>query len=475
MKARWFGWFGQGGVGVAAALAALVMAGVCGCGEPSADELVRQGLADLKRGAVEQGAEELERALSLGGSAVEGAHGAEVWNWLGLARWELGDREGAKEAFGRSIEAAPGGFAANYNLGSLWLEEGHMEMGIPLLRTAADLDPKDVRSLLAIGDYTTHQGRLDLAKRWYGAARKRDARNPAVVTGLGRVALLEGEMAQAETYFMQALELSKGYGPALYNLGVLHSLEAGGGEEAAEYFRRYLESEPKGERADVAAERLGGKSVEQTSFEMRRGGGGDGGAQGGEGAQPKKPREGFVEIWKQAVERKSAGDTAGAAELAARAVELAGEASSNEAAMGVVRRALAEYPGSAGVQVAAGAFWERKGNLAGAQEAYRKAQMLEPQNSTALESLARVASAREEYDTAVMALRQLLAAEPKNANALWTLADLYGDKLGMTGKGIATYREFERECSTDPRAQEVEAKIRQLEAEENALPPLEGE
>ena len=101
-------------------------------------------------------------------------------------------------------------------------------------------------------------------------------------------------------------------------------------------------------------------------------------------------------------------------------------------------------------------------------------QKLEPQNSTALESLARVATAREEYDTAVMALRQLLAAEPKNANALWALADLYGDKLGMTGKGMATYREFERECSTDPRAQ-VEEKIRSLEAAEAELPPLEAE
>ncbi|MBP1589376.1 MAG: tetratricopeptide repeat protein [Kiritimatiellae bacterium] len=462
------------GAAAMAVAAVVASAGLCGCGEPTAEELVKQGVEDLRRGAVSTGVESLEKAVALGGPAVERTQGAEVWNWIGLARWALGDREGAKAAFQTSIEAVPGGFAANYNLGMLWLEEGRMEEGIPLLKTAKDLDPSDVLSLLAIGDYTTRQGRLDLAKRMYEAAKKRDARNPAVLTGLGRVALLGGEKAQAETYFMEALEMDKGYGPALYDLGVLHSLEEGSGEEAAEYFRRYLEAEPGGVRAEVAAERLGGKVVEQVSFRTAGGGEGGGGVNVS-GAAGGARKESMVDLWKRAKERKAEGDTAGAAELAARAVELAGEDAGSEVSMEVVRRALAEYPAAAGVQVAAGMFWEKKGNLAGAQEAYRKAQKLEPQNSTALESLARVATAREEYDTAVMALRQLLAAEPKNANALWALADLYGDKLGMTGKGMATYREFERECSTDPRAQEVEEKIRSLEAAEAELPPLEAE
>ena len=187
------------GAAAMAVAAVVASAGLCGCGEPTAEELVKQGVEDLRRGAVSTGVESLEKAVSLGGPAVEGTQGAEVWNWIGLARWALGDREGAKAAFQTSIEAVPGGFAANYNLGMLWLEEGRMEEGIPLLKTAKDLDPSDVLSLLAIGDYTTRQGRLDLAKRMYEAAKKRDARNPAVLTGLGRVALLGGEKAQAET------------------------------------------------------------------------------------------------------------------------------------------------------------------------------------------------------------------------------------------------------------------------------------
>ena len=469
-----FGRLGILGMGLVCAATAVVLVG---CGEPTAEQWIARGTADLQRGAVATGVEELDKGLALGGNAAGGTGGAAAWNWLGLGRWSLGDREGAKAAFEASIAAAPGGFEANYNLGLLWLEEGRMEKGIPLLKKAADLKPDDVLALLAIGDYTTRQGRWDLARRMYGVAQKRDGRNPAVETGLGRVALLEGDLARAEDCFMKALELEKGYGPALYNLGVMHTLKGGNGEEASQYFRRYLETEPEGERAQVAADRLGGAVVEQSSFGQASGKGSVAGGKGQPAAAASRQAnaETSEAVWKQSAERKSAGDSAGAAELAARAVELAADEGESEAALAVVRRALAEYAGMAGVQVAAGAFWEKRGNVAGAEEAYKKAQALEPGNSTALAALARVAAGREEYDLAVMALKQLLAAEPKNADALWALADLYGDKLGMTGKGIATYREFERVCSTDPRVREVEAKVKALADAEAVLPPMDEE
>lgn len=440
---------------------------LCGCGDPSARDWSERGLEDLRRGAVRDGAAALEKAVANEDATLDDAELPALWNWLGLARWQNGNRDGAKAAFEACIGRAPDHFAATYNLGTLWLEEGNMAKGIPLLRTAAGLDPADTSALLAIAEFTTRQGRWDFSRRTYLVARKRDPRNPAIATGLGRVALLSGDMAQAETAFMEALELEKNYPPALYNLGVMHAMAQGHGEQAAEYFRRYLEAAPDGPRAEAANQRLGGATIAQASFGQAAGAAAPGGAP----AAP--PPENATDVWKAAAARKSVGDTAGAAELAARAVELAAEGASPDGGAEIVRRALAEYANAAGVQLAAGTFWEGRRNLDGAQAAYQRAQAIEPQNTTALAALARVAAEREEYDTAVMALRQLLAADPRNADALWTLADLYGDKLGMTGKGIAAYRDFERECSTDPRVRDVEARIQALAEAEAALPPMD--
>jgi hypothetical protein len=53
-------------------------------------------------------------------------------------------------------------------------------------------------------------------------------------------------------------------------------------------------------------------------------------------------------------------------------------------------------------------------------------------------------------DVAVISLRKLVQLEPGNADALWELAETYGDKHGMTGKGTAAYRDFERLFPSDP-------------------------
>ena len=85
-------------------------------------------------------------------------------------------------------------------------------------------------------------------------------------------------------------------------------------------------------------------------------------------------------------------------------------------------------------------------------------------------TLARASAALAEYDTAVISLRQLTQLEPGNADALWELAETYGDKLGMTGKGIAAFRDFERRFPSDPRLAEVEGRVKALEAAAVPLP-----
>ena len=430
--------------------AALLLAG---CGQTTPEKEYQAGLALLKKGDLAAGKARLEAALE---RKPEAAFAAEAQNWLGLANWEMGLTQEAVENFEGASKLNPAAFEPVYNLGCLALEGGDMSRGISLLRRAADLDLKDTRALLRIGDWTTRNGRWDLARRMYFESQKREPQSAAAATGLGRIALLENNLAQAETFFMQALEMSKDYAPALYNLGVLHAQMEGHGEQASEYFRQYLQVAPQGERAAAASERVGGKILEQTSFR----------AQG-----PTAPKMTAGVLWTQAREALDAGDKEAAYAQTLRALELARGGGDSAQTGEILKRALEVFGDRAPIQLEAGEHWMRQNQPREAQAALLRAQALDPENPMVLLDLARASAALEEYDTTVISLRKLVQIEPGNADALWTLAETYGDKLGMTGKGVAAFRDFERRFPSDPRVADVSARVQALEAAAAPLPP----
>lgn len=437
----------------AGALSALLLA--AGCGQATPEKEFQAGVAALRQGDLQEGKARLESAVE---RAPQGAFAAEAQNWLGLANWEMESPAEAMAHFEYASKLNPAAFGPVYNLGCLALEQGDMSRGLSLLRRASDLDAKDTRALLQIGDWTTRNGRLDLARRMYFEAQKREAQSAAAATGLGRIALLEGNLGQAETFFMQALEMKKDYPPALYNLGVLHAQTPGHIEQANEYFRQYLQAAPQGVRAKAASDRIGGKTFEQTSFKP---------------AAPAQPKMTAGLLWTQAQEALDAGRQEDAYLQAMRAVNLARDGGDAAQAGEILRRALELFGDRAEMQLEAGEHWMAQGQTRDAQAALLKAQALAPENPMVLLELARASAALEEYDVAVVSLRKLVQLEPGNPDALWTLAETYGDKLGMAAKGSAAYRDFERLFPSDSRAAEVAARVKALEEAAAALPPPE--
>lgn len=436
--------------GAVLGLALLLLAG---CGKATPEKNYQAGLAALRKGDLVEGKARLEAALE---HHPDASFAAEAQNWLGLANWQLDLLPEAAANFEYAAKLNPAAFAPVYNLGCLALDMGDMSRGISLLRRAADLDPKDTKALLRIGDWTTSNGRWDLARRMYFEAQRREPQSPAAAAGLGRIALLEGDLPQAETFFMRALEMRKDYPPALYNLGVLHAQTAGHGEQAREYFRQYLTVAPQGERAATAALRVGGQAVEQTSFKPPA------------ATQPKMTAG---VLWTQAQEALDAGDKEAAYLQALAALELAREGGDSSQTGEILRRALEVFGDRPAIQLEAGQHWLRTGQPRPAQDALMKAQALDPDNPMVLLELARASAALEEYDTTVVSLRRLVQLEPGNPDALWTLAETYGDKLGMTGKGVAAYRDFEQRFPSDSRAGEVATRVKALEEAARTLPP----
>jgi tetratricopeptide (TPR) repeat protein len=435
-----------------AVLGAALGLALAGCGPATPEQEYAAGVALLNKGDVAAGQARLEAALE---RAPEAAFAAAAQNWLGRANWERGQIPEAIANFEGASKLDPAAFAPVYNLGSLCLELGDMSRGMSLLRRAADLDPQDVQALLRIGDWTTRNGRWDLARRMYFEAQKREPQNAAAATGLGRVALLENNLPQAETFFMQALEMSKNYPPALYNLGVLHAQIEGHGQQANEYFRQYLQAAPHGARAGAASERIGGRAIDQTSFQAQA------------STQPKMTA-GI--LWTQAREALDAGDREEAYAKTLRALELARGGGDSAQTGEILKRALEIFGERVPVLLEAGEHELREGRPRDAQAALLKAQALDPANPMVLLRLARASSALEEYDTTVISLRKLVQVEPGNADALWELAETYGEKLGMTGKGVGAFRDFERQFPSDSRAAEVPGKVQALEAAAQPLP-----
>lgn len=423
-------------------LLALLLA--AGCGQSTPEKDYQSGLAALRKGDLSRGIAKLESALE---ADPNGEFAAEAQNWLGLANWELDSTTEAMANFEMASKLNSAAFEPVYNLGCLSLDLGDMSRGISLLRRAADLDDEDTKALLRIGDWTTHHGRWDLARRMYFEAQKRNSQSAKAAAGLGRIALLEGHLAQAETFFMQALEMNKDYPTALYNLGVLYSQQDGYDEQAREYFRQYLEVAPNGERAEAAATRVGGQGMEQTSFTPQA---------------PSKPKMTAGVLWAQAREALDNGNTEEAYLQTLRALELAREGGDSAQAGEILRRALEVFGDRAAIQLQAGEYWMGQRQPRAAQTALLKARALEPENPMVLLGLARSSSALEEYDTTVVSLRKLVELEPGNADALWTLANVYGDKLGMTRKGIAMYNDFEQRFPSDSRSAQVDAQVKAL-------------
>jgi tetratricopeptide (TPR) repeat protein len=148
---------------------------------------------------------------------------------------------------------------------------------------------------------------------------------------------------------MQALEMSKDYPPALYNLGVMHAQTEGHGEQAGEYFRQYLAAAPQGERAAAAAARVGGQTIEQTSFQPQA---------------PTAPKMTAGVWWTQAQEALDAGDQEAAYLQAMRALELAREGGDTAQTGEILRRALEVFGDRAPIQLEAGEHWLRQGRRA---------------------------------------------------------------------------------------------------------------
>jgi tetratricopeptide (TPR) repeat protein len=164
------------------------------------------GVALVKNGKYQKGAEILEKSLSLYDQD------AEVWNSLGVAYGKMGDFEKAGQDFGRALALAPDDAIFNDNIGTFYVTMA--------LKTK---NPEPARQALA----------------FFEKAVAADPTLASVYNGLAGALRLLDKKDEAIANWEKAVELDPNFDLPVFNLAVAY-LEKGNKTKALEYCQKYL-------------------------------------------------------------------------------------------------------------------------------------------------------------------------------------------------------------------------------------------
>jgi tetratricopeptide (TPR) repeat protein len=189
-------------------------------------------------------AERLCREIVAAGGADAG-----VWNTLGLALDQQGDRQRALRCFEEAIAASPTYSAGHYNLGNAWKELGRFEEAIACYRRAVELNPAFVEAHSNLGTVLLDRGKSDEAIRCFRQALQVRPDLAILHFNLGGALTAQGDIAQAVACYRKSLELEPGFAQAHYSLSMLLLM-------MGDFAHGWIEHEWRGAAKKIAARRL---------------------------------------------------------------------------------------------------------------------------------------------------------------------------------------------------------------------------
>ncbi|MBI5388686.1 MAG: tetratricopeptide repeat protein [Verrucomicrobia bacterium] len=217
-----------------------------GCA-PSGPRALLQGDRLVQEGKYRLAVQRLEPARRL----ME--HDPRYWNTLGMAYHGAGDTARAVEAYryALSVDRSNLVFAAHYNLGCLYLEQGNAAAAVNELRSFCLLS-NSLPAYLKLASAELRTRQLEAAERTYGYALRMRPGDPAALNGLGMVFAQRGRLPPAVQYFSAALKNDPKFAPALLNLAVIYHQQPQQKAYALQKYREYLALEPRPESYEAA-------------------------------------------------------------------------------------------------------------------------------------------------------------------------------------------------------------------------------
>jgi Flp pilus assembly protein TadD len=129
-------------------------------------------------------------------------------------------------------------------LGRERLESGDLDAAVRAFGQLRDMDPRSAAADEGLVLAFMRQGRPDLARRELRRVVARGSGVTQALNALGVIALQEGAVDSAETYFRRALEADPRAPLAHYNLGMLLAEDPRRAEEAARHLSEFVTLAP---------------------------------------------------------------------------------------------------------------------------------------------------------------------------------------------------------------------------------------
>lgn len=173
---------------------------------------------------------------------------ADALNFLGVAKFQLGDSQAAEKLIRQATELAPGCAAAHNNLGNVLSRLRRTEEAAREYQRVIELEPGNVDACSNLGALLRASGKLDEAETLLRRALQLAPKHPEVLHNLGNVLAQTERFEEAVDMFTLAAELRPYDGKNYLVLGAaLYSLKR---EQAAvKVYQRWLEMEPDSEEA----------------------------------------------------------------------------------------------------------------------------------------------------------------------------------------------------------------------------------
>ncbi len=172
---------------------------------------------------------------------------------LGLALYDRGEFDAAKDEFRTAIALVPGYALAHNNLAAALEREGRFEEALLQYRQALQIAPQQIETEVNVGSLLVRLGRPAQGMSRLRAVLQKAPRYPQALYAFADAAAQAGENALAEQHLAQAIAIDPFYANPYYLRGKIQ-LEEGHPDEAAQSMRRFCDLWPHDDEHRRAAE-----------------------------------------------------------------------------------------------------------------------------------------------------------------------------------------------------------------------------
>jgi tetratricopeptide (TPR) repeat protein len=357
--------------------------------------------------------------------------GLSVWTYQRNRTWE--DKI---TLWSDVVKKSPGKARPHFNLGAAFSEQKRDEEAIPLYQRALEINPNLAQPHINIGQALERQNKFEEAAEHYRAALKIKPDLPEAHNNIGAILAKQGRTEEAIQFYQEALKIRPHYALAHFNLA--HTLvKKGQIEEGIRHYYQAIRFKPEyaeahnnlggiyinsGETEKAIKHYIAALQIDPNLVEAYN--------NLGIALMQEGKIEAAIKQFEKAIQLNP--DFIMAENNLKRALALQSEL---ETEISRLEEMLKDNPDNVKLHFRLGNLYFRKGDTPKAMKRYKKALQLNPKFVPALNNLALVTAANQEYYKALTVFLDVLNYYPDHAETHYNIACMYA-RLKQVDKSI---------------------------------------